>query len=327
ASGYDEKQNDNDLNDDPFLKSLTDIDPNFKNALNENKKYESLINSDKKESVINNPLIIEIENFLDTNSTNTKASEFKNRGGDKIYTRLKSEIKSLKSKYRENNRAYLLGDMSPEFNIKVLGVNSKFKTEYNNLIDLKEKLRSQVNPEDDGYDSPIEALYSREELEGDLENASILLEGADIVVGTIPIIKNYAKGVVKGTKYGVKKLRNSSYIKNRRISIKKMVKSKGLPTKGKIRFVPREADKKMGRILEKKGGYLDKFGNVWKKDMKHKDHWDIIDPRTNKKIKAKITYKKDSFKVTKNVDLKGKLKKGKGKVIAAEENLVVGSDV
>ncbi|MCP3658950.1 MAG: hypothetical protein GY830_00965, partial [Bacteroidetes bacterium] len=47
----------------------------------------------------------------------------------------------------------------------------------------------------------------------------------------------------------------------------------------------------------------------------------------NKKIKAKITYKKDSFKVTKNVDLKGKLKKGKGKVIAAEENLVVGSDV
>ncbi|MCP3658867.1 MAG: hypothetical protein GY830_00525, partial [Bacteroidetes bacterium] len=46
-----------------------------------------------------------------------------------------------------------------------------------------------------------------------------------------------------------------------------------------------------------------------------------------KKIKAKITYKKDSFKVTKNVDLKGKLKKGKGGVVAAEENLVVGSDV
>ncbi|MCP3658868.1 MAG: hypothetical protein GY830_00530, partial [Bacteroidetes bacterium] len=54
---------------------------------------------------------------------------------------------------------------------------------------------------------------------------------------------------------------------------------------------------------------------------------EIIKLAKKKKIKAKITYKKDSFKVTKNVDLKGKLKKGKGGVVAAEENLVVGSDV
>ena len=32
-------------------------------------------------------------------------------------------------------------------------------------------------------------------------------------------------------------------------------------------------------------GWRDRRGLIWKKDMLHKDHWDIIDPRTGKKIK------------------------------------------
>ena len=31
-------------------------------------------------------------------------------------------------------------------------------------------------------------------------------------------------------------------------------------------------------------GWKDAKGNIWKKDMKHKDHWDITNPKTNKKI-------------------------------------------
>jgi hypothetical protein len=32
-------------------------------------------------------------------------------------------------------------------------------------------------------------------------------------------------------------------------------------------------------------GRMDEQGNIWKKDMKHKDHWDVTDPKTGKKVK------------------------------------------
>ncbi|MDP2174289.1 MAG: hypothetical protein Q8K70_00115, partial [Bacteroidota bacterium] len=32
-------------------------------------------------------------------------------------------------------------------------------------------------------------------------------------------------------------------------------------------------------------GWQDKQGNIWKKDMKHKDHWDVTNPKTGKKVK------------------------------------------
>lgn len=32
-------------------------------------------------------------------------------------------------------------------------------------------------------------------------------------------------------------------------------------------------------------GWRDADGNIWKKDQTHKDHWDITDPRTGKKIR------------------------------------------
>ena len=42
-----------------------------------------------------------------------------------------------------------------------------------------------------------------------------------------------------------------------------------------------------GNLNKLKGnqGWRDKKGNIWKKDMKHKDHWDVADPKTGKKIK------------------------------------------
>ncbi len=40
-------------------------------------------------------------------------------------------------------------------------------------------------------------------------------------------------------------------------------------------------------MIKLKGGqgWKDKQGNIWKKDMKHKDHWDVTDPKTGKKVK------------------------------------------
>ena len=32
-------------------------------------------------------------------------------------------------------------------------------------------------------------------------------------------------------------------------------------------------------------GWKDKDGNFWRKDMKHKDHWDVTDSKTGKKVK------------------------------------------
>jgi hypothetical protein len=32
-------------------------------------------------------------------------------------------------------------------------------------------------------------------------------------------------------------------------------------------------------------GWRDSNGNIWKKDQLHKDHWDVTDPKTGKKVK------------------------------------------
>lgn len=31
-------------------------------------------------------------------------------------------------------------------------------------------------------------------------------------------------------------------------------------------------------------GWKDTNGNMWKRDMKHKDHWDVSNPKTGKKV-------------------------------------------
>ncbi|UGU17916.1 polymorphic toxin type 17 domain-containing protein [Sinomicrobium kalidii] len=48
-------------------------------------------------------------------------------------------------------------------------------------------------------------------------------------------------------------------------SSRSLVKVAQLPLKGKIRFIPRAVDVKSGKIFRKNGGFLDKFGNIWKK--------------------------------------------------------------
>ncbi len=62
--------------------------------------------------------------------------------------------------------------------------------------------------------------------------------------------KNLAEGAKECATEGVEK------------GLKSAIKKKGLPTEGKIRFVPPEGTNK---LTTKDGGYVDKFGNIWKK--------------------------------------------------------------
>ncbi len=64
------------------------------------------------------------------------------------------------------------------------------------------------------------------------------------------------------------------------VSARGLVKSAGLPTSGKIRFIPRKVDVENGSLLRKDGGFVDNFGNVWKRpkgsNMQGEKHWDVI---------------------------------------------------
>ncbi|WP_430968316.1 DUF6443 domain-containing protein [Spongiimicrobium sp. 2-473A-2-J] len=67
-------------------------------------------------------------------------------------------------------------------------------------------------------------------------------------------------------------------IKGVATSSRALVKNAGLPIKGKIRFIPRPSDIKNGRLHKKDGGYVDKFGNIWKKPSGNiigERHWDV----------------------------------------------------
>ena len=65
-----------------------------------------------------------------------------------------------------------------------------------------------------------------------------------------------------------------------------VIKKAGLPSEGKIRFIPRPSDVQSGKILKQGGGYVDKFGNVWKKPTGNSPqgplHWDVQLSQTGK---------------------------------------------
>lgn len=48
-------------------------------------------------------------------------------------------------------------------------------------------------------------------------------------------------------------------------SKRSVLKKHGLPTRGKIRFVPKKGWGANQDLLMREGGYVDKFDNVWKK--------------------------------------------------------------
>jgi hypothetical protein len=65
-----------------------------------------------------------------------------------------------------------------------------------------------------------------------------------------------------------------------------VIKKAGFPSEVKILFIPRPSDVQSGKILKQGGGYVDKFGNVWKKSkgdiIKGPLHWDVQLSQTGK---------------------------------------------
>ena len=69
-------------------------------------------------------------------------------------------------------------------------------------------------------------------------------------------------------------------------SKKAQIKSVGLPTKGKIRYVPPKDRKPSTPLPKKSGGYVDRFGNTWKKGPSRTPgepfEWDVQLSKTGK---------------------------------------------
>ena len=97
--------------------------------------------------------------------------------------------------------------------------------------------------------------------------AKIILKKSFAAFGAAVVKKELTKDVVK--------------------SSRGLLKSAGLPTSGKIRFIPRKVDVKNGSLLRKDGGFVDNFGNVWKRpkgnNMQGEKHWDVnLSPKGEK---------------------------------------------
>ena len=69
-----------------------------------------------------------------------------------------------------------------------------------------------------------------------------------------------------------------------RTGLKGLLKDKGLPTRGKIRFVPEKKALNTG-IRVQDGGFVDRFGNVWRRprgQIVREPHWDVQLSRTGR---------------------------------------------
>lgn len=76
---------------------------------------------------------------------------------------------------------------------------------------------------------------------------------------------NLVRGPVLGGAGGMEFINNPANALKVVASARSIVKGAKLPIVGKIRFIPRPSDAKSGRLLKKNGGFVDKFGNIWKK--------------------------------------------------------------
>lgn len=86
-------------------------------------------------------------------------------------------------------------------------------------------------------------------------------------------------------------------------SSKGLIKAAQLPTKGKIRFVPRASDIKNGQLLQKNHGYVDKFGNIWTKpkgNIVGEAHWDVQLSGKGKNMLGHLSNSGEHINVTKS---------------------------
>ncbi len=132
---------------------------------------------------------------------------------------------------------------------------------------------------------------------------------AEKVVMGLTLLSGHSKeGMINGLKKDLTKLKiSSTEFKNIVKSSKSLIKSAGLPHSGKIRFIPRASDIKSGKLLKKDGGFVDKFGNIWKKpkgnNMQGDVHWDVQLSKKGKSMLGKYSNSGNHI----NVSGKGKI--------------------
>ena len=132
------------------------------------------------------------------------------------------------------------------------------------------------------------------------------LMGRAVTEGLLLVLPSPKQALVNKLN-GVSKKLGKAAIEVAAVSSKSLIKSAKLPHTGKIRFIPRPTDLKSGKILQKNGGFVDKFGNVWKKGPTRTKgqafEWDIQLSKTGKNKLGHLSPDSDHL----NVSLDGKI--------------------
>ncbi|WP_238584985.1 polymorphic toxin type 17 domain-containing protein, partial [Chryseobacterium sp. Leaf201] len=96
---------------------------------------------------------------------------------------------------------------------------------------------------------------------------------------------------------------------SRKVASKRLLKDAELPTQGGMRFVPSASDLKNGKLTKKNNGYVDKFGNTWKKRPSRTKNeafeWDVQLTSKSGTLFKKLKFSRDGKHL--NVSLKGKI--------------------
>ena len=113
-----------------------------------------------------------------------------------------------------------------------------------------------------------------------ITTVGLVAEGPSVGTSTVVVVAGGAvlkTGVVL-TAHGAVMMANAG---------KNLTDKKGHIASREQSAVPQYSNKPPGETTKLRNGqgWKDKDGNVWKKDLKHKDHWDVTNPKTGKKVK------------------------------------------
>ena len=113
-----------------------------------------------------------------------------------------------------------------------------------------------------------------------ITTVELVAEGPSLGTSTVVVVVGSADATVGAglTVHGAVMMSNAR---------KNLTDKKGHIASREQPSVPQYSNKPPGKTTKLRNGqgWKDKDGNVWKKDLKHKDHWDVTNPKTGKKVK------------------------------------------
>uniref|UniRef100_UPI000FF56FE2 RHS repeat domain-containing protein n=1 Tax=Bacteroides sp. OF04-15BH TaxID=2292281 RepID=UPI000FF56FE2 len=113
-----------------------------------------------------------------------------------------------------------------------------------------------------------------------ITTVGLVAEGPSLGTSTVVVVVGSADATVGAglTVHGAVMMSNAR---------KNLTDKKGHIASREQPSVPQYSNRPPGKTTKLRNGqgWKDKDGNVWKKDLKHKDHWDVTNPKTGKKVK------------------------------------------